>query len=368
MGGRSGTILLQSLFLQVTSNNKFKTEIESNIEFLVNKLESSYEVLTTFCTGLAGIGWLFTYLNEKGIIDIALDEYLEELDETIEEKLKEMLSEQDFDILHGANGLGLYLLKRKRTDLVERIILALDAAAANIGNETVWQRFDRHKLQEYIYDFGLAHGNASILYFLAKCYKAGVLPDTCKRLIRGGLHFFTNNIQDFEKVGSFYPGSKLVKEYKTNTQPYFCRLAWCYGDLGILHSLLQVSKWINDNAMELKIIDMLETVATRRADKQTHVRDAGFCHGASGVGYLFLNLYNTTGNKIFQDTAEFWVERTLQLAYHKTGVHGYLFHMGEHGWERMSDMLTGLAGVGAFYVQYLYKELNNDWAECFFLS
>ena len=33
LGGRAGTILLQSLFLQATCKDKFKAEIESNIEF-----------------------------------------------------------------------------------------------------------------------------------------------------------------------------------------------------------------------------------------------------------------------------------------------------------------------------------------------
>jgi lantibiotic biosynthesis protein len=368
LGGRSGAILLQSLFWQTTHNDKFKDAIESNVEFLLDKIESSNELLATFSTGLAGIGWLFNYLSEKGIIEIEPDEFLEDFDSTLEVKLLGMLSELDFDILHGAMGLGIYFLKRNRLDLIEKIVLALDAAATRMQNEIVWSRYDQYKLHDHLYDFGLAHGNAGILYFLAKCYKANVLPDKCKQLIYGGLNFFESNIQDIAAVGSFFPGSKLVKEYKRANKPYYSRMAWCYGDAGVLHSLVHVCRWIKDAAMEKKFIVMLEQVATRRADAQTGIQDAGFCHGASGVGYMFLNLFKTTGHQPFLNTAEFWLEKTLALGHHEQEVHGYLFHMGEHGWEVMSNMLSGLGGVSVFYLQYLHKELNSDWNECFFLS
>ena len=83
---------------------------------------------------------------------------------------------------------------------------------------------------------------------------------------------------------------------------------------------------------------------------------------------MFLNLYKTTGHQPFLDTAEFWIEKALALGYHKSEVHGYLFHMGEHGWEVMVNMLSGLGGVSALYMQYLHSELSSDWNECFFLS
>src|ERR1019366_326222 len=159
-----------------------------------------------------------------------------------------------------------------------------------------------------VYDLGLAHGQAGILYFLGKCYVAGIQPAHCRELIVGGCKFFNNMIQDHTTAGSFFTYSILTSEYDNRKKyPVRSRLAWCFGDLGILHTLVLVSGWIEVADSYIQYKQMLLATAERRDPGNTIIEDAQFCHGASGVGYLFLSLHKLCGNPAFKEAADYWM-------------------------------------------------------------
>lgn len=365
LAGDSGIILIYSLLLQTTKDPKFKKAIDDNLEKVIQQIESLDRLFPTFCNGLAGIGWLFLYLTEKKIIDIDSDAFLEDVDMLLEAELENMLAEKNFDILHGAIGVGIYFLKRNKGKTVEKIVEALEQSSIVINDEIIWNKLSDEQL---IYDFGLAHGNASMIYFLAKCFDKQISPDKCLRLINGNFNFFMANIQDIRSVGSFFPSIKPAEDYKISEAPKYSRLAWCYGDAGILHTLFLAATIIKDEGRTEKVLRMLEVVSKRRTQPITGVIDAGFCHGSSGVGYIYLNLYKKTGNAIFKDTAQYWLDQTVNFAKAGQGTEGYLFNFSKSGLQPQTNILNGLGGVGLFYLSALNDELNPDWNECFFLS
>ncbi len=370
LSGQAGTILLQSMLYQGTKNEDYTSQIMDSIERISGIVENIQRPRTTFCSGLAGFGWLLMHLNGNNIIDMDADHYLDDLDQILEFELHKMLQFKNFDILHGAMGVGLYFIKRNKPDNVKKIIDALTADKQVMNHGIAWSRFDSYTTKEDIYDFGLAHGMAGTLYFLGKCYTAGIDRVQCKELIDGSVLFFMNNInKQSDTSGSFYPGMIPVKKYNKEPESMrFSRLAWCYGDLGILHTLLLISDWTADKSLQEKVLNMLLKVAVRKSIPETLVKDAGFCHGAAGNCYVFKNIYRLTGNEVFSATADYWLEQTLNFKQNEpSSVCGYLFHKGESGWHPETGVLSGLGGVGIVLADHNFS-INHNWNECLFLS
>jgi hypothetical protein len=97
--------------------------------------------------------------------------------------------------------------------------------------------------------------------------------------------------------------------------------------------------------------------------------DAGSCHGSSGVGYIFLNLYNKTNIESFKKASEHWMEETLKMGkLDDRQSHGFLFPKGDTLIADIS-MISGLSGVFAFLsCSQSATQGEYSWNECFFLS
>lgn len=370
LGGRGGSILVQYLYYRHTGNPAYRAEIEKNIEFIIETIETADDPIPTFCDGLAGTGWLLMFLNRNGMIEMDDDTFLEELDELLLEGLHNFIEKQHYDLLHGALGICLYFLKRGRYEVVAPVVMKLyEAGKGKHAGEYSWQRYDPHYRHTDVYDLGLAHGQAGILYFLGKCYQHGVLPEICREMITGNYQFFLNNMQDHDTVGSFFPDSIIVSQYNINAKvPNKSRLAWCYGDLGILHTLLLTATWLKASDYIQQFEQMMLKAASRRSLDDAKVWDAQFCHGGCGNGYMFLSAGRLTGNPVFRETAAHWLEQCMQMGNKDSITAGYLFFMGEHGWHPAVDLLSGVGGLAALLLAYDNDQLPHEWDECLFLS
>lgn len=373
--GIPGILMLYAHLYQITGNIAFKNKALKIFDYLLQMIEAESTVTTTFCNGLAGLGWLFIFLkNNNEAVDICslleLDDFLDELDEALEQEVDKMLVAKNYDLLHGVLGIGLYFIKRQKHEIVERICEDLYHNCELRDGEIKWKRFDKYRANEYIYDLGLAHGNSGILYFLGKCYTNNIALKKCKTLIDGIFKFYLNNRQDLKIVESNFPASIIVNGYSSgHNPPLKSRLAWCYGDLGILHTLLLVSGWIGDQESRSLFEVLLEEVAMRRSASVTRLEDSHFCHGKAGVGYIFFSIYHMTQNPVFEEAAEFWLNQVLDDGNNENGFAGYLFKMGDNlGWDDMMDILNGIGGVGLFLASYMSERKNFDLDECLFLS
>jgi len=371
--GEAGSIIVsKSILYNVSedplSQSEIAKSIQNDLDFIFQTIENSTWLTPTFCDGLAGTGWLLAFLKKLDIINIDLDEFLQDIDTVLNINLDKMIENRDFDILHGYLGLGIYFLKRNKTNEIEKIIYALYSTRLNNGDEVKWLNLDRESGAKVI-NFGLSHGNASILYFLGKCYSRNICSDICLELIRGLFSFFLNNLQDIYVAHSFFPNIIELNGYKSGQK--ICqnsRLAWCYGDLGILHAMFLVSDWIKDDGIKQKVLELLLWETTRLNGIKNIVLDAGFCHGTSGIGYIHLNLYNKTGIAQFKKAAHYWREETLKMVnYTDQRSRGFLF---QQNGVFVPDfrLLTGLGGVFACLTSMQSNDKECLWNECFFLS
>ena len=90
--------------------------------------------------------------------------------------------------------------------------------------------------------------------------------------------------------------------------------------------------------------------AAARDESTSHVRDAGLCHGAAGVGHLFNRMFQATGEERLAEAARLWFERTFTFQAPGEPIAGFraweVGIEGNPGWRPDAGFLEGAAGVG----------------------
>lgn len=327
--GRPGIMLVRSLIASEKNSALHRNKAIEDFDFILKELRETSFVITPFASGIAGLSFAFTQMNAYPIFDENIAAIIDEIDDVVEEDVGALISHENYDLLHGVLGIGVHLIRSQRKEAVEKIIKSLEKNAVRSKNEIKWKRFDKHHSKRHIYDFGLAHGNAGILFFLGYAFKNQVCPEFCKKLILGLFGFYKNNVQDFNVNGSNFPYAIDTAAYENgNSNGQHTRLAWCYGDLGILVTLIQVAKWVNAEDMAFQFEELLERCVGRRLKKDVQVVDACFCHGSAGNAFLYKQAYYLTGNKKFREESLYWLSNTLEMANQHDSKTGFGFLVG----------------------------------------
>lgn len=366
--GDSGILLSLSVYYMQTGDEAYLKRIYDYVDHIQELLMDPYKsVLESFCGGLAGYGWMLHFLNRNGIVEV--DEGLfEQFDEVLFNRMKIYCKSNSMDQLHGALSIGRYFLARNNVAALKCILKRLDETKTASGYEIKWET-EKIDTKDTKYDFGLAHGMAGYAYFISQCYVRGVMTKLCLKLLKGIRKFYSNNEQDFTTCHSFYPTIILKNEYPLSERNMRARLAWCYGDIGVLYSLFLVARNTGNKDYENEIVSKLEKVSARRDCNDTSVKDACFCHGASSIAHIFNRMYFFTGNIIFKESSVYWLKVTLILGRNtKESPTGYLSYKGhEKSWKIDYTLLEGVAGVNLTLMSALsYKGI--DWDESMMLS
>jgi len=317
--------------------------IDSNIEshrdkVLARILERILETINdgfsypTLATGLTGIVWSFRYLGERGIIDCDEAHVLDELIPFIRRCVDHELDKGNLDALHGATGLGIVLSQ-------------YDAGADCF-------RSMYSSIEDDI-DLGLAHGLASqIVYYSETCTKSKRIPDVGQDLLASSLSTLLSHADLKQKNGSVFP-----TRIHEGIPQYPSRLAWCYGDVGIAMGLLRytqgckglprtgsgVAKLQSSEIFDFAV-EVLVLAAGRRDSLNTRIVDPYFCHGTSGLAYMFYKAWHLSNNDKLKEAAQYWTKETIRFleTTHPIGkvykTEGVTFGDG--------SLLNGLSGIG----------------------
>ena len=339
-----------------------------------NYLQKVYDYLDTvstplkpkssFCSCLAGYAWFICFLHKNKLIELDND-YFEEIDVILFNEMKRLLGRNKYDLLHEGLSIARYFIARQKIEESSYVIDCLEKSKISSDNEIKWISYNSYK-ESYRYDFGLSHGNAGYLYILGKCSSLNIRKSKCLYLIDGVFNFYIHNEQDFNKCHSYYPSSVDINKYSPANKNEWCRLAWCYGDAGILYSIFNCAELIDNIHMKDYSLSRLEKIADRRSLPDTGIQDASFCHGSSGLCHIFYKLYRKTGKRIFKEATKYWLEITLSLLY----SHGNLYYLIEpqtNYWGDNPYLLEGCSGTGIILEELLYQK-DFNWDECFMLS
>jgi len=367
MGGKSGIVL----FL-VNHAKIFRCDESADLAFaLLNDIieeANKKNGIYTFSDGLAGIGWLMVHLEKYDMIEFDGDNGLDDIDKSLSQLMIYDLSEKNYDFLHGGLGYGMYFLERyfqnNNSEFLELLVAKLEETGLIDDKGGHYWETDIH-LDKVIHgvNLGMAHGLPSIIAFLSKVHHSGAETDTSYSLITGAMKYLARHMQDPELYRSCFPN------YISKGTPANSRLAWCYGDPGIglafLHTadVIQVDHWKKESKRIFQIN------SSRRSPEDDYVLDTGLCHGTAGLAQIYNHAFQETGEELFQETAEFWIRKTLEMANHHDGLAGFRAYRPPQsgGWTNEPGLLEGIAGTGLALMTSISNE-DTEWDRCLLIN
>lgn len=148
-----------------------------------------------------------------------------------------------------------------------------------------------------------------------------------------------------------------------------CRIAWCYGDLGLAAALLVAARGAAEPEWEAAAM-RLARAAAARPNRDAGVVDAALCHGAAGVGHLFNRLYQATGDEALAAASRHWLGVALAGRRPGRGIGGFRFwhvRSGDWQWVDATGFLEGAAGV-ALSLLAAISPVTPDWDQVLLAS
>ena len=375
LSGISGIALFHfyySKYLNVDTYADIGVEI---LEEVIERINNGY-AYPTFCTGIAGAGWVFEHLLEEDFTDIDNDDLLANLDDYLFATMQSDMQQGEYDFLHAGIGYGYYFLKRYKntqsTELKKRYKKYLDTIISELGsiaqkdNDGLkWESNFGKDSQLNGFNLSLSHGMSSIIIFLAKLHQIKSFKDSTYPLLTGAVNYVRSKEVQGENLYCLYPTWIATNASQENTKS---RLAWCYGDLGIGLAFWHASKTLKDNSLKNDALKILTHATKRKTDEDTLVMDAGVCHGSYGNAQIFNYLFKETNQLIFKEAAYYWIESGLKKATHTDGYAGYKQWNGmDNSWQAELILLEGIAGIGLVIIDYI-SDFESKWDECLMIS
>ena len=375
LGGKAGIVLLFAYLSKLFPEKEYLNNTHQLLDELSDVLAND-ELDYNMSGGVAGIAFAFQHLRNIGLLDKSNDLNLSELDEFIDLGVDNDFTNSNWDPLHGMTGLGIYFLERNtetgEKKWLEKIVDHLAAMRTPVGEYKLWITPGFEKISNDNYNFGMAHGMPGVLSFLAQVYARGIKQKEIEELITSSLPFLLQHEFDDDSVCCFPIAIDVVP--KENTEAPFSRHAWCYGDLCMANALIHCGKALYGNdpmaaGWKDKGIEIaLKT--THRTFENAGCTDAPFCHGTTGLAHQYNRLYKLTGNEVFKNARENWLQITQEHFYKPgEGAGGYYFrtfNKEKDVFEMSSQfgLLEGSAGIALVYLSCLY-DIKPGWDAIF---
>ncbi|KYG79636.1 lanthionine synthetase C family protein [Roseivirga echinicomitans] len=369
LAGLSGISLFFFYYAKYKQDNR-PAEIGSSIlEESLSRISEGY-TFSTYCSGIAGLGWVFEHLSENDLIDVDNDQLLPDLEDYLYIKMTQDINACHYDFLHGAIGYGLYFLKRfkntqspdlkkKYQSYIQELINGLKKISEEDEHGIKWSsEINKTEIKpKTVYNLSLSHGISSITNFLARAYEFPEFRQQSLPLLKGSVSYILAQ----EKVigQSLYPSVVPKDSEDEQTQ---ARLSWCYGDLGVGMSLYKASQVLKDSNLKEHAIRILLHTTNRKELKSCGIVDASPCHGAFGLAQIYGTVFNQTQIKEFKSACDYWMAAGLNLAIYEDGYAGYKQH--KHNQPRTNEvsLLEGIAGIGLCIISYL-SDFEPNWEE-----
>jgi len=389
--GTPGVCLLFLRAYEATGNESYLYYAQGGMEWLMSLAvtenggykwpdkENSTSYLTGFYTGASGIGSMFldfyqtldndSYLEyaegaARWLVSIGEIEHFPIFDTTCKWPYTQGISYYSFDIIGGVAGIGLFLLDiydvTKNQTYLQYAEFAgnwLMKKAMHLGNCYNWDNFEG--VSRFFICSGFAHGTSCIGYFLAELYKISKETKYLKYAEGATRWVIKDSVYDFRSRGikwrTVYRSDRLASAMLFDT-------GWCYGPPGICELFIEMYK-ITNNSKYLKYSELgakwLINLAiaegegykwprslTRFGKGTGNSADVTICHGAAGIGELFLDMYNLTKEPTYLEYANGAAEWLKQVAIKEDG--GYK-------WETYGECYTGhhtgTSGIAIFLIK-----------------
>lgn len=300
--------------------------------------------------GFPGVAWAIEHLGQNPGPDDA--------NAVIDDALLAMLENARwnglYDVVSGLVGIGVYALERlpaaSAEKCLELVVARLVESSEPAGPGVTWYTppelippSARDHVPEGYYNLGLAHGVPGAVALLAYAHRAGVARPAVAPVLEGAVEWLLTQ--------ALPPGGRA-------TWPYFvgpgvearpARLAWCYGDPGVVASLLAAADALDRPDWEQAALAALDR-AIARPPGASDVQGASLCHGAIGLAHLWNRMWQRTRLDSLRESIAFWTEAGLDLRRHPDGLAGYSVWIPTSDDDEAGDvqgpgLLAGVAGI-----------------------
>ncbi len=374
LAGVSGISLFQFYYSKYIDQEE---PADSGVEMISKTIEdiNSGYAYPTFCTGIAGAGWVLEILGQEEFIDIDNDELLSDLDEYLSSVMNNDIENENYDFLHGAIGYGYYFLKRyentKSVDLKNRykeylnhLIVSLKKSSRIEGDGLWWKSVLNKETGLSGANLSLSHGISSIINFYSRLHQYEDFKNLVHDQIVGAVTYMLSHKNEDLSASSWFP-SWIHTDMEENSTS---RLAWCYGDLGIGISLWKAGNALDNAMYKEEALQILKHSTKRRDIKEAGVMDSGYCHGSCGIAGIYNHMYTETNEEVFKESADYWMNELLKMGMHKNGDAGFMQWSGKgEEWRNETNVLEGIAGIGLTIISFL-ATFDTKWDECLMIS
>ncbi|PQA95704.1 hypothetical protein B0A69_04845 [Chryseobacterium shigense] len=342
---------------------------EEVLESVISSFESVYESLENklnnsgLIGGCTGIVWLYLYFCKHGAFDLDLD-LIDFFDEFF---IKSTLLEKEngnYDLFYGFLGYAVYFLQKSKMGLSQNndhLILFVDSleeTAQKDENGVFWvDKYDSTTI-----NLGLAHGIPSIISFLGKVYSE-TKYEKAKILGEQSINWILS--QKTDQLDYCYFPSKIKLDNTSEVNHKGSRMAWCYGDLSIAHSIIAFGQSTdNENIIKEGEIILLKTLSRKISDESSSINDKGFCHGTSGVFYLYKKI-NESLNK-YDITEKYWKDELVKQTDLES-FYSHVFYENTYKYAPDIGLITGFCGIGLVLLSIVNEKQDNSWEDIFMI-
>jgi lantibiotic modifying enzyme len=363
MDGKAGVSLFFNYLNKLKNSDAHEPEVSGLLGDVISTLNSTL-FLSTYCSGISGILWCLDHLSSEGFIE--LDAAGEDVIEFLEQQSLGLAKDSNFDFLHGANGIALYLLSKSSTGNTESLSKVIDLLHEKgiIENDTIkWESVINHDTHKKGFNLSLSHGISNIIILLSNLLEKDPGNERAADLLDKAINYLLSQ-KNRPPVDSLYIFPSYIGLDNARIES---RLAWCYGDMGNALALYKAGTILKRAELTDEAVSILLHSVNIRKREDAGIKDAGICHGTAGIAHMYNRFYQLTGRPEFKEAATYWLEETMRMATFKDGFAGYKAFQGQEDWKSEMSLLDGISGIGLVLMSAI-SEMEPKWDRCLLLS
>jgi hypothetical protein len=236
INGSLSSVLAYVYIYRVIKNESYASKVIELLEKVLLQIPF-VSLNSSLIDGYTGVGWLVQHLINVQFIDESSKIGIAEINIAIVEAMYDNIKKQEYDMFYGYIGKGIYFIETKNTEKLIEIIDIIEIEVLKDNEGLFWNCNFHHP--EIVVDFGLAHGIPSILLFLIRVYQLQISQEKIANILQQSSHWLISQKRENPNITqSYYPN---ILGYGMQS-----RLGWCYGDLGIGLTLLEISALLRD--------------------------------------------------------------------------------------------------------------------------
>lgn len=323
-----------------TENPIYLEAVQTGAEELLNSLDEVPD--GSFGYGKAGILYLLLFLRRQEMIDFDLA-VLTFYENEITDACQAYVVSHIYDLQSGYIGIGLYYLEaylsgeKQFAKKLDVLVEDIEQAAVHTKGGICWRYYLQGENGRSV-NIGLLHGVCSLLSFLSLIYPYVSLKENICILLAEGFCF----IESLKKEGIYPYGYDFANKDRLQTSRH--NYSYCLGETGIYSTYLLINSILRNSRIE----EAVKQLATVYMQQTVNLGNPYFCHGMSGVLYLYNRICETdekwTNNRKKDTCLNLLSQMRIEkgIPHLLSGIDGIILTLlmcnkgnYETGWERM---------------------------------